>query len=229
MCRRVSLAIAVILFVSAGVFAHGSLIGSIDQYQEFAVGDIKAHGMVASVNLLRGDPYGYSYQELSVENKQDATASMPRHPRHCRHGWHHWHCGRPRPSSRSWAEQQQKAEITQEAEAMGSGVIRVNAFLDSYGTQYQSIGAGIGLKDQSQTLGLAADQVLFRTDGRGTGEAIHDVWLYEEQSGGNAAGTVKETSEINAYQRGFVSGDPSSTTRLTNSMTVDTMQWQTTH
>jgi hypothetical protein len=80
-----------------------------------------------------------------------------------------------------------------------------------------------------QTLGLAADQVLFRTGGRGSGEAIHTVRLYEEQSGGNAAGTVKETSEINAYQRGFISGDPSSTNTLTNSMTVDTVQWQTTN
>lgn len=232
MCRIVSLAIAVILIVSAGVLARGSLVGSIDQYQEFAVGDITTPGMVASVNVLQGDPYGYSYQELSVENKQDATASMPRYYRHGGHHGHRGHRGhrgRPRPSSSSSAEQEQKAEITQEAEAIGSGVISVNAFLDSYGTQYQSIGAGVGMKEQMQTLGLAADQFLFRSDGRGSGEAIHVVRLNEEQTGSNAAGTVNETSEINAYQRGFVSGDPTSTTMLTNSMTVDTVQWQTTH
>jgi hypothetical protein len=226
MLRRVSLAIAAILFVSSGAFANCNdiLAGSIDQYQEFTVGDIMNPGISTSLNLVHGDVFGSSLQHVWIENTH--VAGKPCGP--CRPGIRRHQCGIT--GCAPAADQTQIADLCQEAEVQGCcGVISVNEFLDAYGTQSQFIGSGVGMKNQYQTVGLTADQVLFRSDGAGSGDAMHHVWLNGNQNGVNSAGSVHESSTVDACQEASVSGDANSTATLVNSLTVDTLQWQTTY
>ncbi len=232
MLRRVSLAIAAILFLSSGAFADYSdiLAGSIDQYQEFIVGDIMNSGLSTSLNLVHGDVFGSSLQHVWVENTH--VAGTPCGP--CSPGINYHRCGTTDQCGTTGcapaADQTQIADICQEAEAQGCcGVISVNEFLDAGGTQSQFIGSGTGMKDQFQTVGLSADQILFRSDGAGSGVAMHNVWLNGDQNGANSAGSVHESSTVNACQEGSVNGAANSTATLINSLTVDTVQWQTTY
>jgi hypothetical protein len=233
MLRRVSLAIATILFLSSGAFAmcNDILAGSIEQGQNFTIGDVMNPGLSSSVNLVHGDAFGVSTQHVSVENINNAGKS-------CHFGpCHSGPCG-PGPGIRGHqcctvgcapsACQLQEADVFQKVKAEGDcGVISVNGFVDAQGNQNQFIGSGTEMKNQYQGLGLAADQVLFRADGSGFGEALHTADLSQNQIGTNAAGVVSEASTIEACQKGFVKGAPNSTATLTNSLTVDTMQWQT--
>jgi len=228
MLRRVSLAIAAILFLSSGAFAvYGDILaGSIDQYQEFIVGDCTNSGISTSLNLVHGDVFGSSLQHVWVENTH--VAGTPCGPGPCGSRRDRHQCGST--GCAPAADQSQIADICQEAEAQGCcGVISVNEFLDASGTQSQFIGSGTGMKDQFQTVGLTADQILFRSDGAGQGEAMHHVWLNEEQNGTNSAGSVHETSTVDACQESSVRGAANSTATLVNSLTVDTLQWQTTY
>jgi hypothetical protein len=232
MLRRVSLAIATILFLSSGAFAgYGDILaGSIDQYQGFTIGDTMCSGLSTSLNLVHGDIYGSSLQHVWVENTN--VAGTPCGHGSCSHGIDRHQCGDQCGSTgcAPAADQSQIADICQEAEARGCcGVISVNEFLDASGTQSQFIGSGTEMKDQFQTVGLTADQILFRSDGAGSGEATHHVWLNEEQNGVNSAGAVHETSTVDACQESSVNGAANSTATLVNSLTVDTLQWQTTY
>ena len=68
------------------------------------------------------------------------------------------------------ALQTQCADLEQDSSAKGScAIVNVNSFLDAGGAQEQFIGFSTSTKQQVQSLGLAAQQVVTRTDGAGGG------------------------------------------------------------
>jgi len=105
-------------------------------------------------------------------------------------------------------------------------VVSSSAFLDAFGEQEQFVGSSVSMKAQEQSLGVAAQQLLFRSDGAGSGSATHTADLGQNQMGHNSAGTVTETSGINLSQTSSVTGVPTSTAQVVNSAQVMTSQAQ---
>lgn len=225
MLSRVLLSVAAILFISAPALASppiGAAAGSIYQYQNFIVGDtigMDSAGLSSILTVSHGDE-AETIQALEIYNEQSAPASG---------GWvgslwgSSWWHDEPKTKGNQW----QEAEIKQITEAKSDcGIITASAFLDVGGAQEQFIGYSDDLKLQSQSLGLAADQVLLST-GNAEGEAINDVDdMQQEQAGTNGAGSVTEYSLIDAFQKAEVEGNSNTTISAINSMLVTTEQNQ---
>jgi len=229
MCTRIAVAIAVVLLVCSVVSAQAPTVlpGSIWQYQDFAVGNTMNPGMSSVLNLVHGDGDAWALQTVDVFN----THASPM-------------CLNPcitcpnvgigiapvqfcQADCLTAATQCQDGVLYQEADADGAcAIIGVNAFLDAGGMQDQMIGASTQPKSQGQSLGMAADQVLLRSDGAGSGWAANEADLFQTQAGKNAAGTVRETSGITTWQESFVGGAANSTATLAASTNVCTTQAQ---
>jgi hypothetical protein len=224
MITRVTLAVAIVLIVTTGAYADSLLAGSIWQQQTFSVGNTTNPGMSSLLNLVHGDQNAEMMQFVDVENVHAAPMSS---------GWV-WTVGTPMGDWRNCgdscttrANQYQVGDMDQIVTANGDcGVISVNAFLDAAGGQEQTIGASVSPKMQMQTLGVAADQVLMRSDGAGSGEAYNGAEIYQDQDGSNAAGSVFESSYIEADQMGEVDGQAGSTASLVGGLNATTSQAQ---
>jgi hypothetical protein len=222
MCTRISVAIAVVLLVCSVVGAQDILPGSAWQYQDFVVGDLANPGISSVLNTVHGSgAYAFANTSLDIGNSQGTPV-----------------CYGPigvvgLPGQLCVADcltaagQCQDGLLVQTAEADGDcAIISVNAFLDAGGAQEQTIGASTSPKSQGQSLGMAADQVLLRSDGGGLGWAQNTADLLQAQMGKNAAGSVRERSSIDACQYGEVNGNAGSTATLATSMNACTTQAQ---
>ena len=222
MCTRISVAIAVVLLVCSVVGAQEILPGSAWQYQDFVVGDLMNPGISSVLNTVHGSgAYAFANTQLDICNSQSTPVCLA--PIGI--------IGMPgqicQANCLTAAGQCQDGSLLQQAEAEGDcAIIGVNAFLDAGGAQEQTIGASVSPKSQGQSLGMAADQVLLRSDGGGAGWAINEADLFQVQAGKNAAGSVQEKSGIYGYQNGQVSGNPGSTATLATSMNACTTQAQ---
>ncbi|MBN2128682.1 MAG: hypothetical protein JW741_04270 [Sedimentisphaerales bacterium] len=222
MCTRISVAIAVVLLVCSVVGAQTVLPGSAWQFQDFNVGNLMNPGISSVLNTVHGSgAYAHAFTDLDICNSQSTPVCIG--PVGI--------IGLPgqicQASCLTAAGQCQDGYLAQTAEADGDcAIIGVNAFLDAGGAQEQTIGASVSPKSQGQSLGMAADQVLLRSDGGGTGWAINEANLYQSQSGKNAAGSVLESSGITGYQNGVVNGNAGSTATLATSMNACTTQAQ---
>ena len=222
MITRVTLAVAIVLIVTTGAYADSLLAGSIWQQQSFSVGNTTNPGMSSLLNLVHGDQDAWMGQFIDIDNEHSAPAMGPIYVVGSPFtGW--GNCS----DCLTQGSQFQHGDLDQIVEAEGDcGVISVNAFLDAAGGQEQTIGASVSPKMQVQTLGVAADQVLMRSDGEGYGEAKNGAWLEQGQRGGNAGGSVSEYSFIEADQIGQVDGEAGSTASLVGGLNVATTQSQ---
>jgi hypothetical protein len=198
------------------------LPGTAWQFQDFVVGDLMYPGISSVLNTVHGSgAYAYANTTLDICNSQSTPAGLA--PIGV--------IGLPgqiiMADCLTAAGQCQDGWLLQQAEADGDcAIIGVNAFLDAGGAQEQTIGASVSPKSQGQSLGVAADQVLLRSDGGGAGWAINEADLFQAQAGKNAAGSVREQSGIYGYQNGQVSGNAGSTATLATSMNACTTQAQ---
>jgi hypothetical protein len=231
MLRKGFLAVTAILFISSLAMATGGypqpLAGSVAQTQSFNIGDICNTGMATVIALTHGNASACVDQSLNVNNIQ----SSPCDATPC------WDIGKKKkpcipcqpcgPQCDVEAIQTQCADLDQTSSAFGNcGIINVNSFLDAGGNQEQFIGFSTGLKSQAQNLGLAAQQVLTRTDGAGGGGTTNDALVSQMQAGSNAGGSVFESSTIDALQTSNTGGAANSTTALATSMMASTSQAQ---
>jgi hypothetical protein len=222
MSKKVFVFIAALLLVTSVTMADGMspLAGSVSQMQSFNIGDICNNGMASVVALTHGDACGSVTQSLEISNKQ----SSPCFAKPCIDFGRRFPC---KPSCDVEAIETQCAELDQSASAMGKcGVINVQSYMDAGGSQNQFVGFSTSPKHQDQTLGLAAQQVLTRADGAGSGMAKNDAELSQMQAGSNAAGSAFESSTIDACQVSKVDGAANSTAALASSLIAGTLQVQ---
>lgn len=221
MLRKISICIAALLFVSSVAMATdmGTVLnGSVSQIQQFNIGDSFNNGMASVVALTHGDTGGSVVQALDVQNVQSSPCSATPCFDFCFIGNNS--CGVE-------ALQTQIANLDQDAQADGAcGIINVNAYLDSAGAQNQFIGASTSPKQQVQNVGLAAQQILTRTDGAGGGNSTNDACLTQTQAGSNAGGSVYQSSLVDALQQGCTGGAANSTTALASTLLATTTQQQ---
>ena len=226
------LLISSVAMATGGYWGPPPLSGSVAQTQSFSIGDICNTGMATVIALTHGDAGASVNQSLNVSNIQ----SSPCGATPC------WDIGKPigKPKGKPCgpclpcgpqcdveAIQTQCADLDQTSGASGHcGIINVNSFLDAGGNQNQFIGFSTSLKSQTQNLGLAAQQVLTRTDGAGSGGTTNDAKVSQMQAGSNAAGSVFEASTIDAKQVSSTGGAANSTTALATSMMASTSQAQ---
>lgn len=221
-----------LLLMSSVAMATGNtcvptLSGSVSQSQSFSIGDFCSSGIATILTLTHGQAGASVCQSLSIDNIQ----SSPCNATPC-----NTKPGNPMPSLKNFcspqtcgveALQTQSADLEQDSSAIGScAIINVNSFLDAGGGQQQFIGFSTGTKQQAQSLGLAAQQVLTRSDGAGSGNSTNDAELSQVQSGANAAGSVFESSTIDALQTSSTGGAANSTTALATSLMANTVQNQ---
>jgi hypothetical protein len=231
MFKKLSLSVAIVLFVCAGAFAtillpvpSNPLVGSIQQFQNFSILDTGGNaGLGSSILLNHGTSDASIYQGVSIYNEHNAPESQGPHISlfdFLSGGHNHDNCTVE-------ASQVQDVDIDQIGSASGNcGVISVMAFLDAGGEQAQFIGNSVQTKVQAQTSGLEGDQVLLRSDGGGQGESKQFTDIDQYQFGQNAAGSIAESSLLDADQTAKVSGQPTSTANLMNHMKVTTSQGQ---
>jgi len=218
MLRKGFLAITVLLFVSSAAMAViPPLAGSVAQTQSFTIGDAVNTGMATVIALTHGDAVANVCQSLDVDNIQSAPCNATP----C---WDIGWCG---SFCDVEAVQKQNADLHQTSGADGEcGIINVNSFLDAGGSQEQFIGFSTSLKSQAQGLGVAAQQVVTRTDGAGGGGTTNDASVSQMQAGSNAGGSAFEASSIDAFQVSGTGGAANSTTALATSLTATTSQAQ---
>lgn len=220
MLKKMFVAVIALLLV-ASVSLAGTLpilSGSVNQIQSFNIGDTCNNGMAAVVALTHGDTSGSVMQSLNVSNIQSSPCSATPCFDFCGIGFN---------SCDVEALQTQIADLDQDASACGQcGIINVQTYLDAGGSQNQFIGFSTSAKQQAQSLGLAAQQVLTRADGAGGGGATNDALLSQTQAGSNAGGSVFESSTIDAIQVSGTGGAANSTTALASTLLANTAQSQ---
>jgi hypothetical protein len=239
MTKKIAIFMTLLLMASSVTLADSILPGSVYQQQTFSVGDMVNPGMGIVLALTHGDACATASQDLFIDNIQ----SSPCNAKPCSIGPC---CGsglvsidmsgrRPGPGGPGGcgpscdveAVQTQDADMLQDASAKGNcGIININTFMDAGGYQDQFIGFSTDPKSQVQTLGLAAQQVLARSDGPGGGEATNEAVLDQTQAGSNAAGSVYEGSTIDAVQTSKTAGGANSTTALATTLMANTTQTQ---
>jgi len=219
MFKKVFVFVASLLLVTSAVMATNfanPLAGSVTQIQSFNIGDLCNNGMASVVALTHGDTGGSVAQSLNIANIQ----SSPCFATPCINFGCFNQCGVE-------ATQSQTAGLDQDASASGKcALINVQTYLDAFGSQNQFIGNSTTIKQQNQTLGLAAQQVLTRADGAGGGSGTNDAFLSQTQAGSNAGGNVFESSVIDASQVSSTGGAANSTTALAATIQAMTTQVQ---
>lgn len=235
MLRKGFFVITALLLASSVALAGNSTIlpGSVSQVQTFSVGDMCNTGMATVIALTHGDAGASVSQSLNVGNIQSSPCFATPCGIPCGIPGKPVVQASPSPCGPCGNEcdvealQTQCADLEQDSSAKGScGIINVNSFLDAGGAQEQFIGFSTSPKQQGQSLGLAAQQVVTRTDGAGGGGTTNDAKVSQMQAGSNAAGSVFEASTIDAKQVSSTGGAANSTTALATSMTAATSQAQ---
>ncbi len=213
MLKKVLFSGAVILFVCSGAFAMiippaSPLIGSIYHQQQFLVGDplfSTNAGMSSVANLFHGTSTAGVTQALGILNTHTACST----------------------SCVTQGTQTQVGEIDQSVSAAGTcSVMTVSAFLDAFGSQDQFVGNSVSPKAQEQSLGLVGQQALLQSDGAGSGSAVNDAVLSQNQYGVNAMGSVTEASSVGLNQTSSVNGVAGSNPSTLSSAVVTTAQSQ---
>jgi hypothetical protein len=225
MIKKIAIFMTVLLMASPVTLADSILPGSVYQQQTFSVGEMSNTGMGIVLALTHGDAGAGATQNLYIDNVQ----SSPCNAKPCGSFPSSLSCFMPacQESCDVEAKQTQDADLVQNASAHGNcGIINVNTFMDAGGYQDQFIGFSTDPKSQVQTLGLAAQQVLARSDGAGSGDSTNDAVLAQSQGGSNAAGSVYESSTIDAFQDSGTGGAANSTTALATTLIATTAQTQ---
>jgi len=216
MFKKIAVVLTAVLMVTSVASATDVLAGSILQTQAFSVGNAAQTGMASVVNLVHGDAMASSIQGLNIDNVQCAPGSVMPRIESCLFSL-----------CTATAFESQNADLHQSAVANGScGIISISTYLDAAGAQTQGIGNATDPKAQAQSLGVAADQVLLRSSGEGGGVATNSADLCQAQAGLNKAGSVLETSAIDACQVGITGGAANSTVTMANTMIANTTQAQ---
>jgi hypothetical protein len=127
----------------------------------------------------------------------------------------------------TWGQQWQEGYLETTAESCGEcGVVDVIGLLSGGALQEQVVGACVDPKVQLQGLGMESSQLIVKADGEAAGEADHSTYLFQEQTGVNAAGAMTETSEIETGSFASYYGGPTATGTVVNSIVVTTTQGQ---
>ncbi len=222
MSKKVFVFVAAMLLVTSVSMATNvlPLNGSVTQFQSFGIGDICNNGMASGVILTHGSTGGAVTQSLGVTNIQSSPCgATPCIDLGC--------FGNPCDVE---AKQIQEADLDQKASANGAcAIVNVQTYLDAGGQQNQFIGMSTSPKQQVQSLGVAAQQVLTRADGAGGGSAVNNADLSQTQSGSNAGGSAFESSIIDAFQISGANGAANSTAALAASLVATTSQNQQVH
>lgn len=219
MSKKVFVFVATMLLVTSVTMATTvlPLSGSVTQQQSFGIGDALNNGMASVVALTHGSTTGSVIQSLGVTNIQ----SSPCFATPCTDfGFFSNPCDVE-------ATQTQGAALDQSATANGAcAIVNVQTYLDAAGQQSQFIGMSTSPKQQAQSLGVAAQQVLTRADGAGGGVAANDAAIAQSQAGSNAGGSVFESSIIDACQVSLANGVANSTAALAATLVATTSQVQ---
>lgn len=232
MTKKIAIFMTVLLMACSVTTAQEILPGSVYQNQTFSVGDIASPGMGIVLALTHGDACASAQQNLYIDNIQSSPcnatpcgksfSSGPSFVSIQRYG--QGSCGE---SCDVEAKQTQDADLVQDASANGKcAIVNINTFMDAGGYQDQFIGFSTDPKSQVQNLGLAAQQVLARSDGPGGGDATNSACLEQTQAGSNAAGSAYESSGIDALQTSETHGSANSTTALATTLVANTTQNQ---
>ncbi len=219
MSKKVFVFVATMLLVTSVTMATNvlPLSGSVTQQQSFGIGDTLNNGMASVVALTHGSQGGAVFQALGVSNIQ----SSPCFATPC------FDFGCFSNPCDVEASQTQNADLDQTATANGAcAIVNVQTYLDAGGQQNQFIGMSTSPKQQIQSLGVAAQQVLTRADGSGGGIATNDASMAQTQAGANAGGSVFETSVIDAFQISNANGAANSTAALAATLIATTSQMQ---
>jgi hypothetical protein len=219
MLKIVFFFMAALLIASSVTLASSVTVlpASVSQSQSFCIGDASNNGMASIVALTHGDTGGSVDQSLDVVNIQSSPCNATPCFDFCFFG----------SSCDVEALQTQDADLDQEASACGEcGIVNVNTYLDAAGAQDQFIGFSTSTKQQAQSLGVAAQQVLTRADGAGGGDSVNDADLSQIQAGSNAGGSVFQSTLIDAYQTSGTGGAANSTAALASTLLATTTQAQ---
>jgi hypothetical protein len=194
--KKVAFSVAVIL--SIGSIVVGQDIGPIDQMQNTNI------GIHNTISLLQGHQAADAIQNLAVANDQTGNRA----------------CG-------AWGGQSFLANLAEIGHASGDcSILNVLQHLTTAGMQAQLIGDACDPKTEGQTLNLAADQTLTKSEGPGAGNALHQIVLRGEQGGGNAAGNINQASAILGLQSSDITGSACATGGVNSVMNVCTIQSQ---
>jgi len=190
------IAFSVAVVLSVGSSAFAT--GALDQLQNTNI------GLTETIQLLQGDQTANTIQNLAVANNQHVSSATG-----------------------GSACQNFLGNIAQVGSASGdSAIVGVLQSLSAVGMQAQLIGIHTGPKQEGQTLTLLADQGLVKSEGPGTGSALHTIVLREDQVGVNTAGLMRQSSAILGLQSSQVTGAPLATAVVDSSMIVNTVQSQ---
>jgi len=190
-------AFSVVVVLLVGSVAFGTT-GALDQLQNTNI------GLTETIQLLQGDQTASTIQNLAVANNQHLDSATG-----------------------GSACQSFLGNIAEVGSASGnSAIVGVLQSLSAMGMQAQLVGIHTGPKQEGQTLSLLADQGLVKSEGPGTGSALHTIVLREDQVGINTAGLMRESSSILGLQSSEVTGAPLATALVDSSMTVNTVQTQ---
>lgn len=193
-------AFSVVVMLSIGSIVLGDAAAPLDQMQNTNI------GLHNALTLLQGSQAAQAIQNLAVCNDQAVSRA----------------CG-------AYASQSFLANLAEIGNASGEcGIVGVAQDLTTVGLQAQLIGACCDAKTQGQTLTLAADQGLAKSEGPGSGSALHQIVLREEQGGANSAGGVQESSSILGLQSSSLTGAACATGVVASTMDVCTVQSQIT-
>lgn len=218
MLKKIAIFMTVLLMASPVTLADPILPGSVQQVQNFNVGDMINPGMGIVLTVTHGDAGASAVQSLDIDNLQ----SSPCFANPC---WNWPPCFSNTCDVE--AAQAQNVELDQNASAGGKcAIVTVDSFLDAVGEQEQFIGFSTDPKSQIQGLGVASQQVLTRSDGTGGAHSTNDALVTQNQAGSNAAGSVFECSTIDAHQANHTGGAANSTTALATSLVATTSQAQ---
>lgn len=191
------IAVSVIVALVISTTAFGQL-GLITQVQNSTI------GLNNDVTLLHGHQTAGSSQQLGLNLLQDTSETCP-----------------------TWAHQSLVGTIGEVASACGEcAIVEVAQGLVGSTTQMQEIGKCTEPKAQLQTVNLLANQGVGRSDGPGSGNALHTIVLSGAQNGGNAAGQMTERTDIIGVQNSNVAGQAASTGVVNSTMNVCTTQSQ---
>ena len=200
MFKVVAVSVAVVLMIGSGAFGQGSVMGAIGQMQNTNV------LLGNTVQLLQGSQAADAIQNLAVANDQSATRA----------------CG-------AMAGQTFLANLAEIGHASGEcAIVGVVQGLTAVGMQAQAIGDGCDPKSQGQSLAMAAEQGLLKSQGPGAGSGLHQIVLREDQGAQNPAGAMQESSAILGLQSSNLTGSACATGAVESTMAVTTVQTQST-
>lgn len=191
-------AVSIVVVLLAGSSAFGDVPAALNQIQNTNV------GLANVIDLLNGDQAASAIQNLAVQNDQFA--------------------GNPHST---FASQSLFGIFAEVGHASGNcAIVGVLQDLGVIGMQAQVLNDAVGPKTQGQSLSLLANQGVLKTEGAGSGNALHQLQLAADQEAGNVAGDMSQSSAILGLQNADVSGAATATGQVQSTMNVSTVQSQ---